>query len=246
MSKKYLFIILVVLIILIVGFLFYRNWLADLFSSYLKSNIQPANIEIEDISFDEKTEDYEIKVNYPQFKGKESLSDINDLIKEKFQQDVQSFKEDVQGNAIVEVGALSYLQISYETILFEDELLSLRFGTLYYVAGMAHPNSYYSSFNYNLQNNTKIELADLFLSGEDYLKTLSDLSRQILKTQIDPEYYSEYFVDPGTEPILDNFQVFNFTKENLFITFNPYQVGPWALGPQFVEIPFEQLSGFTY
>lgn len=196
---------------------------------------------IKDIEINEKTDKYEIQVKYPELQGSSTFSDLNNFITEKFQKSIDDFKKDEGQNFIAEVGAPSYFQIGYEAIMLAEKVVSIRFGADYYVAGMAHPNIYYESLNYDLINDKQISLADLFNPGSDYLTVLSNFSRETLKTLISPDYYSEDFVLPGTEPTLENFQVFNFTKDKIVITFNPYQVGPWVIGPQFVEIPFSEL-----
>lgn len=241
--KKNSFIVVISLIVTLVsGFFIYRDWLIKLLSDYQKSsNVAVVAPIIKDVEEDEKTDTYEVQVKYPEFQGSDSFSTPNDFIKKEFQKNIADFTKDTEENFIAEVGASSYFQVDYEVVMFTGEVASIRFKTDYYVAGMAHPNSYYESFNYDLKNNKQILLADLFSPGSDYLSVLSNLSRESLKIQMDPGYFSEDFVNPGTEPKEENFPVFNFTKDKLIITFNPYQVGPGAVGAQFIEIPFNEL-----
>lgn len=241
--KKTFFVILLIIVVLLVGFCFYRNWLINLFSETKTASI--GNIKVEDLVFaDEKTDKYEINVVLPLFidhGNQVAIDQVNKLLSDKFQETINSFKSDSNQNAIAEVGVPSLLQVEYEVVFFLNNIVSLRFNTLYYVAGMAHPNAYYESFNYDLRNNKQIVLADLFNAGSDYLTVLSILSREDLKIQMDPGYYSEDFVNPGTKPNEVNFSVFNFDKDKLIITFDQCQVGPCAAGEQFVEIPYDKL-----
>ena len=246
MNKKSLLIIFIILLVIVSGFFVYRNWLLKIFSDYQNSLILPQEKpEIGDALISEANDKYEIDVKYPEFKGLTNSENFNKVLEGKFQSNVEGFKSDADENSIEEVGAPSQLQIGYEVMLFTNNVVSLRFNTLYYIAGMAHPNAYYESVNYDFKNNKEIVISDLFNSGIDYLLELSNISRDALKKQIESDYYSEDFVLPGTEPKEENFTVFNFDKDKLIITFNPYQVGPWVLGAQFVEVPFDQLQGFN-
>jgi len=247
MSKKSLLIIFVIILVIASGFFVYRNWLIKVFSEYQVSLSAPTvSPESKDATIFEDSDKYKIDIKYPEFSGVENAEALNKMIKDKFQERADTFKTDADQNAIAEVGAPSELQVGYEEVFFTGNAASLKFGTLYYIAGMAHPNSYSESLNYDFKNNKEISLADLFTPGTDYLAELSSISRGALKTQIeqiDPGYYSESFVNPGTEPKEENFSVFNFDKDKLIVTFNPYQVGPWVLGEQLVQIPFSQLTG---
>ncbi|MFA5877829.1 MAG: RsiV family protein [Candidatus Staskawiczbacteria bacterium] len=243
MSKKIILIVIAILIVLAVVGWFYPKKIVNILTKYpTSSSVAP---EIKNVNVDETTGKYEVRAKYPEFNGSSAFFDLNNLVREKIQSAIDGFKADAEQNSIAEVGALSSIQIDYETFAFNDKIASIRFGTEYYIAGMAHPNFYYETLNYNLKDNKEIILVDLFSSGSDYLSVLSTISREVLKNQIESDYYSEDFVNPGTEPSLENFQVFNFTSDKLTITFNPYQVGPWVAGPQFVEIPFDQLGDIT-
>ena len=246
MNKKTLIIILIILLVATSGFFIYRNWLIKVFSDYQSQvNLSQITPEINDVLISEDNDKYEIDVKYPTFKGLPNSDSLNEFLGEKFQNNVNVFKADVDENSIEEVGVPSQLQIGYEVVFFTSNAVSVRFNTLYYVAGMAHPNAYYESLNYDFNNGKEILISDLFNLGSDYLAELSNISRDTLKKQIEVDYYFDDFVIPGTEAVEENFTVFNFDKEKLMITFNPYQVGPWALGAQFVEIPFSQLQGFN-
>ncbi len=50
-------------------------------------------------------------------------------------------------------------------------------------------------------------------------------------------------IDEGTEG-WEDFAAFIFGTENLELVFPPYQVGPYALGSQNVEVPYEELAVF--
>ncbi|HEX8097752.1 MAG TPA: RsiV family protein, partial [Pyrinomonadaceae bacterium] len=43
-------------------------------------------------------------------------------------------------------------------------------------------------------------------------------------------------------PEAENYKVWNVTRKGVFVTFDPYQVGPYAAGPQYVLVPFSALK----
>ena len=46
----------------------------------------------------------------------------------------------------------------------------------------------------------------------------------------------------GTKPMLENFSLYYFDKEGLHLTFQPYQVAPWASGSIKITIPMNKLN----
>ena len=46
----------------------------------------------------------------------------------------------------------------------------------------------------------------------------------------------------GTEPLVENFSSLTLTPEGICINFQPYQVAPWAAGPQRVDMPLAELA----
>jgi hypothetical protein len=124
--------------------------------------------------------------------------------------------------------------ISYIFLIYEDTL-------------GAHPNAYYRSFTFDAVSGKELRIADVFESGT-YLETLSRISRELLTPQIaqatqtpESELDTSY-LETGTTPDPNNFQVFYLDSTNLVIVFPPYQVGPWVLGTQTVLIPRAELE----
>lgn len=107
----------------------------------------------------------------------------------------------------------------------------------------AHPNAYYRTFTFNRATGDSVSLDDL-LEGQ-YLLRLSELARAKLATQIAEASGGEAnmeYIESGTTPTAENFQNFALKGDTLILIFPPYQVGPWALGTQMVEIPLSELS----
>ncbi|MBU3896153.1 DUF3298 and DUF4163 domain-containing protein [Patescibacteria group bacterium] len=178
---------------------------------------------------DEETENYIIYIELPLFLNREKA---NSILQDVFVKELEQFKSEV-------AEGLSSFRVDYEVISLSNKSASIRFSKDHYTAGAAHPNFYYSVFNYDFQTEKEISLEDLL--GGGYLPRLSEVSREKLKEKLDSAYYLEDFVNPGTEPKVENFSAFNFNEDKLIINFSPYQVGPYALGPQIIEIPWSDL-----
>ncbi|NJR12921.1 DUF3298 domain-containing protein [bacterium] len=85
-----------------------------------------------------------------------------------------------------------------------------------------------------------LSLADLFQDGADPYALLAPLARADLTERL-PDLAD--FVNPGTEPTAENFATWILASDVLILYFPPYQVAPYAAGPQTVTIPLADLAG---
>jgi hypothetical protein len=117
-------------------------------------------------------------------------------------------------------------------------LLSLQLHIEGYSDGAAHPYHFTSSFNYDLEKGRGVSLDQLFLPGSEYLARIADYCSNELSTRnIGFEMFSD-----GAKPLPENYAVWNVSAKGLIITFNEYQVAPYAAGPQEVTVPFAELK----
>jgi len=130
----------------------------------------------------------------------------------------------------------STLEIQYLVTYFERGVISIYFDISYFISGAAHPNGYSIVLNYDLLAGAQINLADLFLPGSDYLQPLSQYCTTALANQGRLEF------PDGALPNEVNYKSWNITPTGLRITFDPYQVGPYAMGFQVVDVPFVELG----
>jgi len=96
-----------------------------------------------------------------------------------------------------------------------------------------------------VKNEKVLKLADLFKPGSNYLQTLSAFSIKDLKRQAKANADSmldDQTVESGAGPEAKNFRSWTITKKGLAITFDAYQVGPYAAGPQSVMVPYATLK----
>ncbi|MBO0724201.1 MAG: DUF3298 and DUF4163 domain-containing protein [Blastocatellia bacterium] len=128
------------------------------------------------------------------------------------------------------------LDLSHEVIAANRDFISVLFTLVQYTGG-AHPNTTTESFNYDLNRNAPVILADLFTPNSNYLKVISDYAIRELK-KLDTVSYAE----EGAGPKIENFHSWNITPMGLKITFDPYQVGPYAAGEHEVVVPYSVLK----
>ena len=107
----------------------------------------------------------------------------------------------------------------------------------------AHPNGYYRTFTFDKATGAEVSLNNLFTGS--YLQRLSEISRQklpaVIATKTGYEANLES-IEIGTTANIENFRNFALQGNNLIVIFAPYQVGPYAIGPQFLEIPLTEIS----
>ena len=140
----------------------------------------------------------------------------------------------------------SDINIGYTVALAKDDLIGIEFTVSSYSAGAAHPNSYTEVVNFDFKNGKLLKLADLFLPGSKYLQTLSTYCVQDLKKQAKAQgadaMLDDDWIQKGAGPDLSNYDNWTITKKALGVTFDPYQVGPYAAGPQHVLVPYSALK----
>jgi hypothetical protein len=110
-----------------------------------------------------------------------------------------------------------------------------------YADGAAHPFHYSLTVNYDLEQGRKLSLGDLFAEETGYLKVISSYCLAELSKR-DIGFYGGF--ERGAEPTLDNYRNWSITNEGLMITFDEYQVAPYAAGAQTITVPYSELSTF--
>jgi Protein of unknown function (DUF3298)/Deacetylase PdaC len=196
-----------------------------------------------------KQSHYEIDVEYPQIEGDARFDKFNREARVQITKEVAAFKsstlagESESGSETTSGQQNSTLDCSYEIRLATDDLISIEFSESEYSAGAAHPNNFATVLNYDVKNSRKLTLADLFNPKSNYLKTISDYCVKDLKQQSKKagDSLPDDMIQSGTAPRADNFKGWSVTKNGLWMSFDPYQVGPYAAGPQRVLIPYSAL-----
>jgi len=192
---------------------------------------------------------YTIDAKYPALKGmndEEVQGKINTVVSTYILKNVNEFKKEMVDWDTIRPADLDFtssLEYLYNVENLSNNIYSLYFIHFSYYAGAAHPNTFISSMNFNMTTGDVISFEMLFRSDSDYLQYISDYCIFDLKRQgREGDYgFDDEWLQKGTGPESKNFKVFNIIKKGLLITFNSYQVGPYAIGQQKVLIPYKEI-----
>jgi len=194
---------------------------------------------------------YEIVAAYPQFNGgaNPNFEKFNQAVRGLVTKKVAGFKKDMapdeEEGPRPEGSMGSDINITYTVALAQDDLISIKFDVSSYYQGAAHPNLYSEVVNYDLKNGKQLKLSDLFKPGSKYLQAIAnyciaDLKKQ--RTGPNAPALLEGEIEKGAAPSLENYQSWTITKKGLGINFDPYQIAPYAAGPQSVTVPYASLK----
>jgi uncharacterized protein DUF3298/peptidoglycan-N-acetylmuramic acid deacetylase PdaC-like protein len=192
---------------------------------------------------------YEIDAQYPQLSGgaNPNFEKFNQAARAAVARKVAGFKKDMQPEGEEEEprpeGSMgSDLSVGYDVLLAQDDLVSIKFDVSSYFQGAAHPNSYADVLNFDLKNGKQLKLSDLFKPGAKYLQAIATYCISDLKKQGKDKGLLDEEIDKGAAAKSDNYASWTITKRGLGIHFDPYQVAPYAAGPQFVLVPYSTLK----
>ncbi len=170
----------------------------------------------------------------------DAVTELTDGLADDYKKQVAELKDLQEGMSKAELHNNLTIDFDSSTVnANEAPLISVRFSAQGYIAGNAHPFHTYRVLNYDLDGGAKIELADLFIAKSNYLEVLSEYSRNVLSRRLS----DKKMLEEGTEPKEENFKNWNIKPYGLMITFDEYQVAPYASGPQTVLIPYSAIKG---
>jgi hypothetical protein len=201
-------------------------------------------VQVIDRTFFAESDDprYEIDGVWPNLGGPESVTaTFNDESDRLTQEVMDDFLLVVGERALESEGSgeapLSTLTFNYELTYSDQFIFSFYLLFDQYIAMSAHPFSFSNSLNYDALEGEFIQLADLFLLGVDHIDALESYIDPIL---IDRDFGYE----AGTAGVvMAERENWNLLPEGLRINFDVYEVAPYAAGPQYILIPWGDLSG---
>ncbi len=188
----------------------------------------------------EEGSSYSIDITYPvleDYSNEETQDDFNHFVKDIVDANADSTREAPFDETL---SGKNKIELTFEVKGKNDNFVSILLSGSYY-AGGAHPGTTFVVVNYDLENNTEIALSDLFKNNSDYLTIISDYSIEKLKDKFSDGSLDDT-IESGAGPVDDNFMLFNVTNKGLYFTFGDYQVGPYAVGPQIVEVPYSKIK----
>ena len=177
----------------------------------------------------------EIRITYP----RTEYSVLNEKIKKYVNSLLEEFME--YGEATIQPVFSYTLDMYYEKYSYQDYLSYVFFTSMY--TGGAHPNNTIHTVTYDKKKKQIVTISDLVNIYPDLLNILSEESRKILKKypSFQTPYFQEDMLIEGTEPRLENFRNFTFSKDGLIIFFEQYQVAPYSFGKFEITIPYSKL-----
>lgn len=187
---------------------------------------------------------YTIELNVPVLRASDptdaATAGFNAVVQKNVDQLTTGFVSDLEQyppDPAFTGGMASFFQIGATRFTLSPRIVSVRLDVGGYVAGAAHPYSFSRTINFDLQANREVHLSDLFTPGVDYLKLISDYCiAELQKT----DFFAGF--ETGADPTELNYQNWNLTPDGLLVNFDPYQVGPYAAGPQQITVPYATLA----
>jgi hypothetical protein len=183
---------------------------------------------------------YTLTAQTPQLTGSDDprVVAFNQHLSELITKEVDTWRQSFQELRVTSNSTGSTLDVKYTLISQIGDIWSFKFDSSFYADSAAHPGLNSMTLNYDLGQGKELALSDLFLPNTNYLETISNYCVAELSKQ---QFFDGPFVD-GAKPTADNYRNWNITPDGLLITFDTYQVGPGAAGPQQVNVPYSELT----
>jgi hypothetical protein len=176
---------------------------------------------------------YTVDIHYPYFDGQD---DFNAAMEDRILELGKSFVRDVDNSKDIPApeGTYSALETQSTVRYAGYDLISVELTVSQYLTGAAHPNAYTITVNYDLATARTLTLDDVLAVGG--LETVSKYCIDTLQRTGELEWAE------GAAPQAEYYQNWNFDRQGLIITFDPYQVGSYAAGFHKVTIPYSDLE----
>ena len=187
----------------------------------------------EELHILESTDNYDLKIDYPDVENKEIKKKIDEYVKEQkdnFLNNVKAVEniEQPKYDFNLSVNVNDYKDITHVYML-----------TFAYTGG-AHYTRDDTSLYYDNKTKEFVDLKYFFKDEESFKKLSSIAYYYVLK--LEDKTFDELWVKRGTDPTIDNYRHFNFKDEGLEILFPPYQIASWADGEIKITIPYEEIN----
>jgi len=187
-----------------------------------------------------QTPPFTITSQTPQLTGSDDprVTAFNQRLNELVTKEVDAFRQSFLQNTAPIVNNGSSLEVTYTLVSQIADIWSLKLDFSFYSDGAAHPGLYSITVNYDLGQGRELALSDLFLPNSNYLEVISNYCVAELSKQ---PFFDVPFSE-GAQPTPENYRNWNITPDGLMITFDEYQVAPYAAGPQKVVVPYKELQ----
>ncbi len=163
---------------------------------------------------------------------------FNAAMKAVVNQAVATFKQNVSNIPLGPNSTSSTFQLRYNVVSPPGNLYSIKFEIQTYYTGAAHPGDASQTATFNLETGRMLTLAELFVPNANYLDAIS----RYCVAQLGTRDIGFQGFELGATATQQNYRNWNITADGLMITFDEYQVAPYAAGPQTVMIPYKELA----
>jgi hypothetical protein len=186
---------------------------------------------------------YKITAQIPFLNGSTDprVQQFNTELKDIVQKEIEAFKTNVAELAVNAASSGSSFDVRYALISQKANIWSLKFSIEGYTEGAAHPYHAALTVNYDLESGRDITLDEVFTPNSNYLQVISDYC----KTQLSKRDIGFDGFQAGADPTPENYHNWNISEKGIILTFDEYQVAPYAAGPQTVVVPFTELAKLT-
>lgn len=196
------------------------------------------------VSFKEEAQSpvYRITALTPRLIGADDprVREFNKAVGDLIQKEIEYFRKNLLAQMpVTPISGGSFFDANYTVISQMGDLWSLKFDFSGYADGAAHPYQYSLTFNYDLEQGNKLSFSDLFPKDSNYLEIIARYSVVELSKR-DIGFYGGF--QQGAEPTPENYSNWNIAQDGIMITFDEYQVAPYAAGPQTVIVPYRELA----
>ncbi|QIK69439.1 polysaccharide deacetylase family protein [Erysipelothrix sp. HDW6C] len=174
-----------------------------------------------------------IHIEYPRT-GNET---VNAFIKNFIDTKYSDFKKTL--NADIENAEFN---ISYESSVFNEDIVSFYFSTYAIQPGMAHGDRGIDTFTFDMKSGKCVTLNELFVDQkyhEKFLKQLQEKVTDIVSEDSDNPYLS---TDEVIRVVKDT-KHFTISHNSLFAYFEPYQIAPGYKATQIISISLSDVQG---
>lgn len=184
---------------------------------------------------------YEIDGVWPNLEGPEDVVAVYNNESDRLTGEIrEDFLMIVEENDLATGGSgeapLSTLTFYYDLTFSEENIFSIHQIFDQYIAMSVHPFPFSYSLNFDAHKVEFIQLPDLFLPGIDFVEELEAFIDPVL---IDRDF--GYMAGTAGD-IMAERENWNLLPEGLRLNFDVYEVAPYAAGPQYILIPWQDLS----
>lgn len=138
-----------------------------------------------------------------------------------------------------EPGWISTFDVDGSVLWAAPPIVSIVLDFSVYYAGAAHPGHYAITVVWDAGRGRALTTRDVFREGWEEIvsrEAIPVLERD-LGEMADPGWIAE-----GAGPLAENFRRWALVEQGVLVFFDPYQVAPYAAGPQAVTIPHAALA----